>query len=159
MARTSSLKCLSCRNPYKTPHSLNPSPLFTETPFFCTEECCVASTSQKSAPTRIVQKIYWCCSCDFFWALSVLFGSWRMAWAAPTLSHLLAHLNRASGDKVQASPKVLGKLAGKSLKVLSPQKNSSNKRFGAPIFLRDLSQVVDRTPRDTPVTFCTCTTP
>ena len=34
IARTSSLNCLSCRNPYQTPHSLNPSPLFTENPFF-----------------------------------------------------------------------------------------------------------------------------
>ena len=34
MARTSSLNCLSCRNLYQTPHSLNPSPLFTENPFF-----------------------------------------------------------------------------------------------------------------------------
>ena len=33
MSRTSSLHCLSCRNPYQTPHSLNPSPLFTENPF------------------------------------------------------------------------------------------------------------------------------
>ena len=33
MARTSSLNCLSCRNPYQTPLSLNPSPLFTEKPF------------------------------------------------------------------------------------------------------------------------------
>ena len=34
MAWTSSLNCLSCRNPYQTPHSLNPSPLITEKHFF-----------------------------------------------------------------------------------------------------------------------------
>ena len=49
MARTSSLNCLSCRNPYQTPHSLNPSPLFTENPFFFTEKCFVGSPAQKSA--------------------------------------------------------------------------------------------------------------
>ena len=30
----SSLNCLSCRNPYQTPHSFVVSPLFTENPFF-----------------------------------------------------------------------------------------------------------------------------
>ena len=49
MARTSSLNCLSCRDPYQTPHSLNPSPLFTENPFFFTEKCFVGSPAQKSA--------------------------------------------------------------------------------------------------------------
>ena len=49
MARTSSLNCLSCRNPYQAPHSLNPSPLFTENPFFFTEKCFVGSPAQKSA--------------------------------------------------------------------------------------------------------------
>ena len=34
MAWTSSLNCLSCRDPHQTPHSLNASPLFTEKPFF-----------------------------------------------------------------------------------------------------------------------------
>ena len=52
MARTSSLNCLSCRNPYQTPLSLNPSPLFTEKPFFFTEKCFVGSPAQKSAPTK-----------------------------------------------------------------------------------------------------------
>ena len=50
MAQTSSLNCLSCRNPYQTPLSLNPSPLFTEKPFFFTEKCFVGSPAQKSAP-------------------------------------------------------------------------------------------------------------
>ena len=54
MARTSSLNCLSCRNPYQTPLSLNPSPLFTEKPIFVTEKCFVGSPAQKSAP-----KISW----------------------------------------------------------------------------------------------------
>ena len=49
IARTSSLDCLSCRNPYQTPHSLNCLPPFHwKTPFF-TEKCFVASPSQKSA--------------------------------------------------------------------------------------------------------------
>ena len=34
MARISSLNCLSCRNPYQTPHSLNPPPFSLKTPFF-----------------------------------------------------------------------------------------------------------------------------
>ena len=50
MARTSSLNCLSCRSPHQTPLSLNPSPLFTEKPFFFTEKCFVGSPAQKSAP-------------------------------------------------------------------------------------------------------------
>ena len=49
IARTSSLNCLSCRNPYQTPHSLNPSPLFTENPFLFTEKCFVGSPAQNSA--------------------------------------------------------------------------------------------------------------
>ena len=55
MARTSSLNCLSCSNPCQTHHSLNPSPLSTENPFFCslTEKCFVASP--KSAP-RVFSK-------------------------------------------------------------------------------------------------------
>ena len=37
MALTSSLNCLSCRNPYQAPHSLMPTPFSsTEKPFFCT---------------------------------------------------------------------------------------------------------------------------
>ena len=50
IARTSSLNCLSCRNPYQTPHSLNRSPLFTEKPFFSLKSASSASPSQKSAP-------------------------------------------------------------------------------------------------------------
>ena len=50
MARTSSLNCLSCRNPYQIPLSLNPSPLFTEKPFLFTKKCFVGSPAQKSAP-------------------------------------------------------------------------------------------------------------
>ena len=49
MARTSSLNCLSCRNPYQTPASLNClPPSHWKNPFF-TEKCFVASPSQKSA--------------------------------------------------------------------------------------------------------------
>ena len=49
IAQTSSLNCLSCRNPYQTPHSLNCLPPFSlKSPFF-TEKCFVASPSQKSA--------------------------------------------------------------------------------------------------------------
>ena len=49
MARTSSLNCLSCRNPYQTPDSLNCLPSFHWKPLFFTEKCFVASPSQKSA--------------------------------------------------------------------------------------------------------------
>ena len=53
MARTSSLNCLSCRNPYQTPHSLNCLPPFSlkKTLFSLTEKCFVASPSQNPAPT------------------------------------------------------------------------------------------------------------
>ena len=72
MPRTSSLNCLSCRNPYQTPLSLNPSPLFTEKPFFFTEKCFIGSPAQKSAPrtppltyrrpqTDYIQKRKWFC--------------------------------------------------------------------------------------------------
>ena len=50
MARSSSLNCLSCRNPYQTPHSLNCLPPFHRKPLFFTEKCFVASPSPKSAP-------------------------------------------------------------------------------------------------------------
>ena len=56
MARTSSLNCLSCRNPYQTPHSLNPSPLFTENPSFFTEKCFVGSPAQKSAQKKTANR-------------------------------------------------------------------------------------------------------
>ena len=46
IARTSSLNCLSCRNPYQTPHSLNCLPPFHWNPLFFTEKCFVASPSQ-----------------------------------------------------------------------------------------------------------------
>ena len=59
MARTSSLNCLSCRNPDQTPHSLNPSPLFTENPFFFTEKCFVGSPAQKSALTKRCTVFFW----------------------------------------------------------------------------------------------------
>ena len=49
MARTSSLNCLSCRNPYQTPHSLNCLPPFHWKPLFFTEKCFVASPPPKSA--------------------------------------------------------------------------------------------------------------
>ena len=48
-ARTSSLNCLSCRNPYQTPHSLNCLPPFHWKPLSFTEKCFVASPSQKLA--------------------------------------------------------------------------------------------------------------
>ena len=52
MSRTSSLNCLSSRNPYQTPHSsllVYMPPLFAEDPLLFTEKCFVASPSQKSA--------------------------------------------------------------------------------------------------------------
>ena len=64
MARTSSLNCLSCRNPYQTPDSLNCLPSFHWKPLFFTEKCFVASPSQKSALT-IVLLLCSCC-CHYF---------------------------------------------------------------------------------------------
>ena len=52
MARTSSLNCLSCRNPYQAPDPLNCLPLFHWKPLFFTEKCSVASPSDKSAPNK-----------------------------------------------------------------------------------------------------------
>ena len=49
IAWTSSLNCLSCRNPYQTPNSLNCLPPFHWKPLSFTEKCFVASPSQKSA--------------------------------------------------------------------------------------------------------------
>ena len=49
MARTSSLNCLSCRNPYQTPNSLNCLPPFHWKTLFFPEKCFVASPSPKSA--------------------------------------------------------------------------------------------------------------
>ena len=48
-ARASSPNCLSCRNPYQTPHSLNCLPPYHWKALFLTEKCFVASPSQKSA--------------------------------------------------------------------------------------------------------------
>ena len=52
MARTSSLNCLSCRNPYQTLDSLNCLPPFHWKTLFFTEKCFVASPSQKLALTQ-----------------------------------------------------------------------------------------------------------
>ena len=49
MARTSSLNCLSCRNSYQTPDSLNCLPPFHWKPLLFTEKRFVASPAQKSA--------------------------------------------------------------------------------------------------------------
>ena len=75
MARTSSLNCLSCRNPYQTPHSLNRLPPFHWKPLFFTEKCFVASPSWKSALI--------CVSSNFlplFWSFTHLFF-WKWVWA------------------------------------------------------------------------------
>ena len=47
MARTSSLNCLSCRNPYQIPHSKNCLPPFTEKNLYFSEKCFVASPFPK----------------------------------------------------------------------------------------------------------------
>ena len=47
MAWTSSLNCLSCRNPYQTLHSLKCLPPFHWKPIAFTEKCFFASPSQK----------------------------------------------------------------------------------------------------------------
>ena len=49
MALTSSLNCLPPGDPYRTPHSLIASPLFTENPLFLTEKCFVVSPRRNSA--------------------------------------------------------------------------------------------------------------
>ena len=54
MARTSSLNSLSCRNPYQTPHSLNPSPLFTENPFFLPK----SASSDPLPKNRLLKKAH-----------------------------------------------------------------------------------------------------
>ena len=55
IARTSSPNCLSCKNPYQTlansPFTELPPPFSLKNPVFCTENCFVASPSQKSAQT------------------------------------------------------------------------------------------------------------
>ena len=61
--------------------------------------------------------------------------------------------------KVQAYPKVWGRLAGTSPKTFSPSKNSSKREIRSSQFFRDLSQFVRRTPRDTPVPQNTRTSP
>ena len=53
MARTSSLNCLSSRNPYQTPDSLNCLPPFHWKRLFFTEKCFIASPSQKSALIKV----------------------------------------------------------------------------------------------------------
>ena len=73
MARASSLNCLSCRNPYQTPHSLNCLPPLHWKPLFFTEKCFVASPPQKSAlipfsgchKRAVLQKGVFCCECAF----------------------------------------------------------------------------------------------
>ena len=59
MARSSSLNCLSCRNPYQTPHSLNCLPLFTANPFFALKSASSHPLSRESAPIL-------CCTCTMF---------------------------------------------------------------------------------------------
>ena len=51
--------------------------------------------------------------------------------------------------KVQACPKLSGRLAGTSPKVFPPPKNSSKSGMWSSQNFRELSQVVGRTPRDT----------
>ena len=53
MARTSSLNCLPCRNPYQTLIHWIASPFSLKDPFFFTEKCFMAPPSQKSAPNVI----------------------------------------------------------------------------------------------------------
>ena len=56
IAQTSSLNCLSCRNPHQTPHSLNCLPPFHWKPLFFTEKCFVASPSTKNPEGRTIKK-------------------------------------------------------------------------------------------------------
>ena len=59
--------------------------------------------------------------------------------------------------KVQAYPRGGGRLEGTSLKVFPPQKKSLKQGIWSSQFLTDPSQVVQRTPQDTPVPFFTRT--
>ena len=54
MARTSSLNCLSCRNPYQTPHSLNCLPPFHCKPLFSLK----SALSHPLPKNRLRQKAY-----------------------------------------------------------------------------------------------------
>ena len=58
IARTSSLNCLSCRNPYQTPRSLNCLPPFHWKALFFTEKCFVASPPPKSG---LIHSFAWLC--------------------------------------------------------------------------------------------------
>ena len=55
MAGTSSLNCLFCRIPYQRLHSLNAWTPFSEKALFFTEFCFVASPSQNSVTTHVLQ--------------------------------------------------------------------------------------------------------
>ena len=61
--------------------------------------------------------------------------------------------------KVQAHPREWGWLEGTNPKVLPPQKKSLKLGIWSSHFSRDLSQVVRRTPQDTPVPLYTRTSP
>ena len=62
IARTSSLNCLSCRNPYQAPNSLNCLPPFHWKALFFTEKRFVASPCQNSALTwPIWNSHFWGC--------------------------------------------------------------------------------------------------
>ena len=66
MARTSSLNCLSRRNPYQTSHSLNPSPLFTENPFFSLKSASSDPLPKNRLWKLVFGKLY---GCGCVWAV------------------------------------------------------------------------------------------
>ena len=80
----------------------------------------------------------------------------------PLLRTLIFRRGEVGAYKVQAYPREWGSLEGTSPKVFRPPgnlENSLKQGIWSSHFLRDLSQVVRRTPWDTPVPFYTRTSP
>ena len=73
--------------------------------------------------------------------------------------HFLLGEGKWGRKKYRRIPKCEGRLAGTSPKTFSPPKNSSKQEIWSSQIFRDLSQVVRRTPRDTPVPLYTRTSP
>ena len=101
MARTSSLNCLSCRNPYQTSDSLNCLPPFHWKPLFFTEKCFVASPSPKSwlwlfAPEWVMDcntfVVYGTCRC--FWIITFCSLTWTCSCAPSCTSIAIARVNQ-----------------------------------------------------------------
>ena len=78
MARAPSLNCLSCRNPYQTPHSLNCLPPSRWKKLFLTQECFVASPSQKVSSYSVRTKLRAVLSLNqLLWPVCLLLLWWQ----------------------------------------------------------------------------------